>query len=447
MKRVTRKFLSMSIAVSMLFSLANPAYVRAENIYAVGEVTALKEYEWVQDSYGWKYACNEDDYVKSQFMVISGQTYYFKGDGYMATGWMLIDNRWYYFNEYGHMSKGWIVVDNKSYYMYEDGHMASNEYVNGYYLNASGVWTYDEWVKDSNGWWLKLKEGGYAVGWKQVDGSWYWFNSSGYMVTGWQYISGSWYYFNTSGRMEIGWLYNGGSWYYMDISGHMVTGWYVIDGSWYYFDGSGHMVTGWLELSGNWYYLNGSGQMMTNWQYISGNWYFFDESGRMLQGEGFVDNGTFYFFDNSGVWVPDAWPVEGEPGYFYITVGTFQDEVTLYLIDMLNEYRASNGVAPLEVDEELMECAAVRAAECSVEFSHDRPNGQPCFSLSDNMAGENIAARTYYGTAYDMAGYIMDMWKNSSGHNENMLRDYYSTVGISAFLSDGVIYCVQNFGI
>ena len=271
--------------------------------------------------------------------------------------------------------------------MYEDGHMASNEYVDGYYLNASGVWTYDEWVKDSNGWWLKLKEGAYAVGWKLVDGNWYWFNSSGYMMTGWQYISGLWYYFNSSG------------------------------------------------------------QMMTNWQYISGKWYFFDESGRMLQGEGFFENGTFYFFDNSGVWIPNAWPLEAEPGYFYITVGTFQDEITLYLIDMLNEYRASNGVAPLEVDEELMGCAAVRAAECSLKFSHDRPNGQTCFSLSDKMFGENIASCTYYGTAYDIARYIMDMWKNSPGHNENMLTDYYSTVGIAAFLSEGSIYCVQNFGL
>ena len=390
MRKKFKDVFSVLIIVSIILSVINPVNVSAGNLYIPQEnkedTEVEKNYVWVQDSNGWRYACSDDDYVRSQFMEIDGHTYYFKDDGYMATRWMYIDNNWYYFNMSGYMQTGWLFIVDKYYYMYEDGHMAADEYVDGYYLNKSGVWTKDEWVHDSKGWWLKQKEGGYAVGWKQLEGVLYWFDNSGYMVTGWKYISD------------------------------------------------------------NWYYFNGSGEMVTGWQYISGNWYYFESSGRMLHDEAFIEGEEFYYFDDNGVWVPNAYPVEG-PGYGIITVGYFEDQVTSYLIDMLNEYRIENGLDPLVVNNELMQCADVRAAECSVLFSHDRPNGESCISLSDRMRGENIAMGTYFEDAYDNACRVMNGWKESTGHNANMLKENYEIVGISSFVSNGCIYYVQDFGL
>lgn len=55
--------------------------------------------EWRQDGKGWWYS--------------DGNTYY--------TGWKLIDSNWYYF--------------------YSDGYMATNDKIDDYFVNSTGVWT------------------------------------------------------------------------------------------------------------------------------------------------------------------------------------------------------------------------------------------------------------------------------------------------------------------
>ena len=115
------------------------------------------------------------------------------------------------------------------------------------------------------------------------------------------------------------------------------------------------------------------------------------------------------------------------------------------LVDMLNAYRRQNGLSALSIDEDLMACADVRSAEIAYSFSHTRPNGKPCLTASGKMGGENIAA------GYRGADAVMEGWKNSPGHNSNMLDSGWEIIGISVFIRDDdpnyyTYYYVQNFG-
>jgi len=85
------------------------------------------------------------------------------------------------------------------------GRMAENEWVNGYWFNKNGSWTYKyrgSWKKNAQGYWYGDTSGWYAKScWQKIDGKDYYFNAKGYMVTGWQKIGGRWYYFKSSGAM------------------------------------------------------------------------------------------------------------------------------------------------------------------------------------------------------------------------------------------------------
>lgn len=117
---------------------------------------------------------------------------------------------------------------------------------------------------------------------------------------------------------------------------------------------------------------------------------------------------------------------------------------------MLNDYRTENGEAPLLRSDGLVEPAEIRGREIAVVFDHVRPNGQMCFTVSDLINGENIAC------GQTTPEQVMSSWKNSPGHNANMLRSNFSIAGVSCFIAmaqdnEGrigwVTYWVQLFGI
>lgn len=107
--------------------------------------------------------------------------------------------------------------------------------------------------------------------------------------------------------------------------------------------------------------------------------------------------------------------------------GTSMAEQILVLV---NKERAKVGVAPLEMDETLNMAGDIRAEELTEIFSHDRPDGEECFSVLDEVgvgygyAGENIAAGS------STAGGVMSQWMNSEGHRNNILNENYTHIGI-----------------
>lgn len=120
--------------------------------------------------------------------------------------------------------------------------------------------------------------------------------------------------------------------------------------------------------------------------------------------------------------------------------GTSNYDYAYQVLTILNEERKDAGVGELEMDKELLEAAMQRAAECAVSFSHVRPDGTACFSVSDKSYGENIAAGQKTPES------VMASWMSSYGHKDNMLNSEYLSVGIGCFYQNGSLYWVQCFG-
>ena len=129
--------------------------------------------------------------------------YFFNSKGVMQTGLQKIDNTWYYFDSSGAMQTGWQKVDGVWYYFKPDGYMASSEYYGGYWFNGDGSWDetyYLTWKSNSTGWWVEDKSGWWpSNSWLKIDGYWYYFKADGYMATS-QYVDGYW--INASGVCE-----------------------------------------------------------------------------------------------------------------------------------------------------------------------------------------------------------------------------------------------------
>lgn len=124
-------------------------------------------------------------------------------------------------------------------------------------------------------------------------------------------------------------------------------------------------------------------------------------------------------------------------------VGVFDYDAAYAILDIVNAERSTRGLSALRMDEELLETAMFRAAECAVFYSHTRPNGENLSSLLSNkdtlVLGENIA----YGQ--NSAQEVMSAWMSSEGHQANILGNNYSSIGIGCFYQYGDIYWTQVF--
>ncbi|MCR5227094.1 MAG: DUF6273 domain-containing protein [Eubacterium sp.] len=129
------------------------------------------------------------------------------------------------------------------------GYTPSNEWINGRWYNADGTCTYDgilSWKCNSTGWWVEDTTGWYPVAcWQKIDGIWYYFNAAGYMASN-EYVDGYWLNSNGSCSDEyyLTWKHNSKGWWVEDKSGWWPSlQWLKVDGCWYYFNSTGYMVT------------------------------------------------------------------------------------------------------------------------------------------------------------------------------------------------------------
>lgn len=128
-------------------------------------------------------------------------------------------------------------------------------------------------------------------------------------------------------------------------------------------------------------------------------------------------------------------------------------DVAYKVLDLVNAERESNGLNPLEMDQDLLDAAMQRAAECSVLYDkgHLRPTGAQCITVHDKVFGENIAVTYMRGiqgryTADQLAERVMNGWMNSAGHRANILREGYTTLGVGIFSVDNGYFYSQEFG-
>jgi len=122
--------------------------------------------------------------------------------------------------------------------------------------------------------------------------------------------------------------------------------------------------------------------------------------------------------------------------------GTFDYDEAKKVLNLVNQERKKVGLGALKIDAELMEAAMVRARETAVFFSHSRPIGYDCFSISEKASRENIATGTH--TVYG-AKEAMNAWMNSSGHKANILASDNKSIGIGYYYHNGTHFWVQLF--
>lgn len=117
-------------------------------------------------------------------------------------------------------------------------------------------------------------------------------------------------------------------------------------------------------------------------------------------------------------------------------------------VTLLNMYRESQGRSTIQVSEAGVQSSRWHGEDMIAKnyFSHTEPNGRD-FSARAAAFGypawaENIAAGNSSASA------TFCQWKNSSGHNANMLGSNHRTIGIGRSSGGGTygVYWSNNFG-
>ncbi len=120
--------------------------------------------------------------------------------------------------------------------------------------------------------------------------------------------------------------------------------------------------------------------------------------------------------------------------------GANQSSLAAQVVEQVNAERAKYGLSSLRVDAELTRAANVRAQEIVESFSHTRPDGSQWSTVSNSAYGENIAK------GQKTVDRVMASWMSSEGHRANILRESYGSIGVSAYVVNGITYWVQLFG-
>lgn len=114
----------------------------------------------------------------------------------------------------------------------------------------------------------------------------------------------------------------------------------------------------------------------------------------------------------------------------------------LTVIELVNKERIAAGLPALKVSNDLCNAASIRAKEISKEFSHVRPDGTLCFTVSPIMSAENIAK----GQRTTQA--VVSAWMNSEGHKKNILTKQFTITGVGCYYDSetDTYHWVQIFG-
>lgn len=223
-----------------------------------------------------------------------------------------------------------------------------------------------------------------------------------------------------------------------------------------------------------WYYYDTHYDRVKGWQQIDGEWYYFDKDG-ILQTNQEIDG---YWVNEKGVWVKDATEEIKQASQAKanntnqtktirlqedtestISYEEFTRIVQEEMLRLVNEHREANGAEPLEWNNTLAKMATEKSEHMAKHhyLSHDykgeststiqsiewkvNTSGENCLYTS-SLSMSNLSEKKAKITAKSM----FTIWKNSPGHNRNMLTDTYTKLGFG-FSQDenGYTYATQTF--
>ncbi len=123
-----------------------------------------------------------------------------------------------------------------------------------------------------------------------------------------------------------------------------------------------------------------------------------------------------------------------------VVSGIFHYDEAKKTLEMVNNYRQQNGLNALTWNEGLAEASKIRAAEASICWSHQRPNGQEWYTVSGSVKGENLAK------GYNTAEGVFQAWLDSPSHRENILWPKFNSVYVSYFEAENGWFWSMEFG-
>ncbi|MBQ1263358.1 MAG: hypothetical protein IIX89_03620 [Oscillospiraceae bacterium] len=113
-------------------------------------------------------------------------------------------------------------------------------------------------------------------------------------------------------------------------------------------------------------------------------------------------------------------------------------EMEAEVIRLMNEHRAEAGLAPLRTCDIYYNCVERRAEECTMVWSHTRPNGKSYFDVYTEYpiiagfkaVGENL------GKTFVSAEQIVKALMDSEPHRRNILYPEYTDVCVAIVMMD-----------
>ncbi|MCD7819237.1 MAG: CAP domain-containing protein [Lachnospiraceae bacterium] len=142
---------------------------------------------------------------------------------------------------------------------------------------------------------------------------------------------------------------------------------------------------------------------------------------------------------------------------------TYVNNITVEgVVQLTNEYRVSQGVAELTVDETLQQAAQIRAEELAAYgniivngVAHVRLDGSSWMTVLDEVnwyrgstwgAGENCIMVPISSKYPAESSTLVDGWIASEGHRLNMINSAYTVIGVGVAWNGDTCYSVQLFG-
>jgi hypothetical protein len=128
-------------------------------------------------------------------------------------------------------------------------------------------------------------------------------------------------------------------------------------------------------------------------------------------------------------------------------VGNLHYEYIMPIVESVNKERKKDGASTLTMSAELSKLAMLRAMESSINWTHTRPDGTLCLTVTLNGKGysgvilaENIAA------VHKTPEAVMESWMKSEGHRTNIMNNDFKQIGVGCFETADIFYWVQLFG-
>lgn len=117
------------------------------------------------------------------------------------------------------------------------------------------------------------------------------------------------------------------------------------------------------------------------------------------------------------------------------------------VVELTNQERQKNGLAPLQIDTELSKVAKEKSRDMAANnyFDHNSPNyGSPfdmmkSFGITYRTAGENIAK------GQSTPEQVVNAWMNSAGHRANILNGNFTHIGVG-YVEQGNYWTQQFIG-